>query len=432
MTRYEKIVLSFLLLSLVLKIALVAGADALFLLGLLVLGFSYLVGGYGLFYRETANTAIRVIAGVAFATAIMSFFYTSRVETDVLYKVLPVINGVFCLGLGGYSLWRRPDVRFTLPYGLILRSLLLLIISAFFAYCPISFWPYRKALILLNQGRGYIISNLRMFDYSAQYDAAMDQKDYASAVVYGQQALKMGKRWLEEDSVKLRYKTSGNYSNLYLAYKSQGDVEYSQHQYEQALRAYRAGNTVLVAGEYREKGTGTPDKYWQEEKAWSLNNMAFCYLKLGRYAEGDSLFIGAIKAYRKINATPDTYSARLAGDVATSLTAQRQFNAATKILQGINRFLAKDTTRKAANMRVTNALDINLNYLQQDSLSKALHTLQTIKYYRGDTTANRYKAGLLEAVCLYKMEQYRAVPAALQQPLDLLSTSFQQLTFKIC
>lgn len=68
-------------------------------------------------------------------------------------------------------------------------------------------------------------------------------------------------------------------------------------------------------------------------------------------------------------------------------------------------------------MRVTNAMDISLNYIQQDSLPQALRTLQTITYPQGDTTANRYKARLQEAVCLYKMERYRAVPKALQQPL---------------
>ena len=68
-------------------------------------------------------------------------------------------------------------------------------------------------------------------------------------------------------------------------------------------------------------------------------------------------------------------------------------------------------------MRVKNTLSISLNYMQQDSLLQALHLLQTITYPPGDTTANRYKAGLQQALCLYKMERYRAVPQALQPPL---------------
>jgi Tetratricopeptide repeat len=417
MTRYEKATLSLLLLSLILKIAFVAGASALFLLVLLVLGFSYLAGGYWLFYRETADIPIRIIAGVAFATALMSFFYTSRVDTGLIYKILPTINGIFCLGLVAYSLLRHRNAGFAMPYGLFLRSILLLTISAFFAYCPISFWPYRKALILLNQGRGYIISNLRMFDYRAQYDAAMGQEDYPSAVVYGRQALEMGKRWLEDDSIKLRWKISGTYTNLYTAYKRLGDVEYNQRQYEKALQAYQAGNTYLVAGDHRENGREILDKYWEEEKAWSQNNMAFCYLKLRRFDEGDSLFLGAIKSYKKVYPTPDLYSARLTGDLATSLTAQSGFNASNQLLLNINRFLAKDTARKAVAMRIANTLDIGLNYIQQDSLAKALRVLQSIIYPRSDTTANRYKAGLQEALCLYKLERYEAVPKALEQPL---------------
>ena len=417
MTRYEKAVIFLLLLSLVLKIASVAGADALFLLVILVLGCSYLAGGYWLFHREPVDKLIKIVAGVAFATAVISFFYTSRVQTNVLYETLPAFNGIFCLGLVIYALLKRHEAGFIIPYGLVLRSLLILIISAFFAYCPIGFWPYRKALIVLNHGRKEIVSNLRMFDYRTEYDAAMERQDYPAAVIYGRQALEMGKRWLEDDSVKLRWKISGTYSNLYTAYKSLGDVEYNQRHYDKALRAYQTGHTFLITGALRKNGVKQVNNYWREENAWSLNNMAFCYLKLRRFDEGDSLFIAAIKAYKKVYPASDVHSARLAGDVATSLTAQRQFDAANKILRNIDRYLLKDTTRKAANMRVTNAMDMSLNYIQQDSLAQALHTLQTIAYPPGDTTANRYKAGLQEGICLYKMERYRAVPTALQQPL---------------
>ena len=417
MTRYEKAVLSFLLFSLILKLAFVAGGNALFLLALLVLGFSFLVGGYWLFHREPVDTPVKIIAGVAFATAVMSFFYTSRIDTSVLYKVLPAINGIFWFGLVAYALLKRREEGFIMPYGLLLRSLLLLTISAFFAYCPISFWPYRKVLILLNKERGYIVSNLRMFDYRAQYDVAMDQEDYLSAVVRGRQALAMGKRWLEDDSVKLRWKISGAYTNLYTAYKSLGEVEYNQRQYEKALRAYRAGNTFLVTGDHRENGVEQVDKYWEEEKAWSLNNMAFCYLKLRRFNESDSLFIASIKAYKKVYPVPDVHSARLAGDIATSLTAQRQFDTANKVLLNIERYLVKDTTRRAAIMRVENAMDMNLNYIQQDSLPKALSVLKAIYWPRGDTSAIRQKAGLQEAICLFKLEQYDVAEKTLQSLL---------------
>ena len=251
MTRYEKAVLSFLPLSLALKITFVAGGNALFLLGLLVLGFSYLVGSYWLFYRQPVSTSVKIIAGVAFATAIISFFYTSRVDAGAFYKGLAVINGIFCLGLVSYALLKRRETGFIIPYGLLLRSSLLLLVSGFFAYCSISFSPYRKALILLNQGRESIVSNLRMFDYREDYDTAMNQEDYSSAVVYGRQALAMGKRWLGEDSVKLRWRISGTYSNLYTAYKRLGDAEYNRRHYQTALQAYRAGNAFLVTGDHR-------------------------------------------------------------------------------------------------------------------------------------------------------------------------------------
>lgn len=418
MTRYEKVVLALLLLSVALKAAAVAGADALFFLGLVVLGGSYLLGGYWLFNREPVAAPIRILAGVAFATAVLSFFYTSRVATDVFYKLLPAVDGVFLLGLVAHSVRkRRRPAGEGMPAGLLGRALLLFAIPAFFAYCPISFGPYRHALLLVNHGRGDIVSNLRMFDYRAQYDAAMDRGDYAAAAAYGRQGLAMGKRWLAEDSVKRRWEISGLYTNLYTAYKRLGDAEYGQHRYRNALHAYRAGHAFLATNDPHHNGVDRPDDYWEEEKAWSLNNLAFCYLKLRQFHPGDSLFLEALRAYRRIHATPDIHSARLAGDLATSFTAQRQFDASTKILQNVNRYLATDTTRQAATMRVANALDLNVNYLLQDSLPQALHALQALSFPRGDTTASRYKVGLQAAICYYKMERYRAVPPAVRMPL---------------
>ena len=417
MTRYEKVVLALLLLSVALKAAAVAGADALFFLSLVVLGGSYLLGGYWLFNREPIAALIRILAGGAFATAVLSFFYTSRVDTDVFYKILPAVDGIFLVGLGAYSRRKRLRTGLPQPSGMLGRALLLFAIAAFFAYCPISFGPYRMALLLVNHSRGYVVSNVRMFDYRAQYDAAMDRGDYAAAVTYGQQGLAMGKRWLDDDSVKRRWEISGMYTNLYTAYKSLGDAAYGQRQYQNALRAYRAGYAFLATNDPHHNGVDRPDDYWEEEKAWSLNNLAFCYLKLRQFHQGDSLFLEALRAYRRIHSTPDIHSARLASDLATSFTAQRRFNASSQVLRNVNRYLATDTTRQAAVLRVANALDRNVNYLLQDSLPQALHALQTLSFPRGDTTATRSKAGLQEAVCLYKMERYQAVPPALQQPL---------------
>ena len=417
MTRYEKVLLLLLLLFLLLNVAAVTGGFSLFFLGLWVLTISYLLGSYWLFDQDVIAVPIRLTAGVCFALAVISFNYTSGVELSTLLKLLPVANGLFSIGLGGYLLLHRREAAGPALRGLWFRSVMLLAVSGFFAYCPISFWPYRKALIALNHSRENIVSNIRMFDYWAEYDAAMDQKDYPAAVAYGQQALAMGKQWLGEDSVKLRWRISGTYTNLYTAYKSLGDAEYKQRQYQASLQAYQAGNAFLVTGDHRENGVEQVDKYWEEEKAWSLNNMAFCYLKLRRFTEGDSLFIGAIKAYQKVYPKPDLSSARLAGDVATSFTAQRQFDPSTKVLRDINRFLTKDTTQEAGNMRVKNILSISLNYMQQDSLPQALRLLQTMKYPPGDTTTNRYKAGLQQALCLYKMERYGTVQQALQLPL---------------
>lgn len=417
MTRYEIRFLLLLLLLLGMRIAGFSHAYVFFCLGVWVLALSYCVGGYWLFHQQRTTPAIKIMAGVAFATAIISFAYTSNIASNAIYKWLPVVDGLFCVGLAVYMLLKRREAGFERPYGLWLRSVLLLGISAFFAYCPISFWPYRKALIVLNKGEAALVSNLLMFDYVEKYNAAMDREDYPAAVAYGQQALVMGKRWLGKDSVKARLKISGIYTNLYEAYEGLGDAKYSQSEYKQALQAFQSGHNFLVTGDHRENETALPNKYWEEKKAWSMNSMAFCYLKLRRFDEGDSLFVAAIDAYKKIYPATDVHAARLMGDVATSLTAQRQFDSANKVLLNIDRYLVKDTTRRAVTMRVENAMAISLNYIQQDSLPQALHALHAIAWAQGDTTQNRYKAGLQEAICLYKLERHNAVEKALQQPL---------------
>lgn len=417
-TRYEKGLLFLVLLLFGLQVAGVTTKDTLFILSVGILAASYFFGGKWLFEsRGRFHIWLCVMAGVCFAAALVSFTNTAALNRTSFFQVKLIPNGILCAGLGIYLFRHRkkPDVV-PVMWLLWLRSALLLIISVGFAYAPISFTPYRKVLLALNRGNEGRESNLMMHDFALMAFEALEKGECVSAISLSHQAYRAGNRWLDSDSVRRKGEMSGAYNTLYEAYECQGQMLLAQHKIAEALLAYKQGDAFLAAADNRQGGT-VPLPYWETEKAWSLKNIAVCYQKLGQYNESDSLFLAAIRAYRKVHPKPDIYYARLVIDLAGSFAAGDKPGASTQMLTIVNRFLSKDTTSKAGNMRVANEIQISLNHMQLDSLPQALHRLQTLVYPRRDTTENRYLAGIHQSICLYKMGQYTAAGQALQPPL---------------
>ncbi|WP_035564078.1 tetratricopeptide repeat protein [Hymenobacter sp. IS2118] len=418
MTRYEKYLLYLLLSLLVLQATGISTSNTYLWLCIWLLALSYIVGGRWLFKDQQAfSTSFYVVAGICLGTSLVSLSFTLRVRHEPLEVLLPVLNGIFCVGLGIYFYRHRahqPEQNSL--RGLWLRSAVLLVFAGFFASTPISFTPYRLALLAFNRGDVRMTSNLLMHHHRIAAQEAMRKKDYAAAISNARKSYFFGNRWLGSDSISRKNEISGAYKLAYEAYEGRGDAAFAKKEFAEALQAYQQGHSFLIRSDNRAEGATAPSPYWEEEKAWSLRNMADCHLGLGAFAACDSLFIAALNAYKLVNPRPDLPYARIASGLARSYTAQNEPGLSTTIYRRINRYLATDSAREAAEELLTNRIRIVGNSIQQDSLAGALRELSTLSFAPGDTSNRRFDADIYNGICLYKLGQYAAAERALRAP----------------
>ncbi len=451
MRRYEKIILIIFAVSFGLQLLPLPWQRPLLLLSIWLVSFSYLIGGYWLFSSKgNKNTALSILAGIAFSVSLLFFPYSIWINKESFYNFLPIANGLLFIFLGIYLFLKKNSETNLQNIRLIfLRSLVILVVTFFFTYTPISFKPYQKILYFLNTGHEDIQNNILMFDYTEQCEDAIEKGDCARAIEYGLKANKAGKLWLgikddesfnaakkngvlkflQNDSTLFSsditnlpesfsneselWKISGTYSNLYKAYICKARSEYENNKYEDALKNYKIAHNYLIACDHN-------SKYWDEEKSWSLNNIAFCYKNLNKYFEADSLFLKAIENYKTIKDTADNGLAKLIANLGRSLSDESQFFYSTNMFMSANLILMQDTLSKKN--RIDLALNYNIitiNYLEQDSLENALFFIQqALKYSDDRKDASYCQKTFHYGVCLLKLNQYHKADSVLKACLQ--------------
>ena len=418
MSRFEKFLLIFLA---ALSTAFLAeGSRSALTLSIWLLVVIYGVGAYGLFRSPSSTPAgwVRIGVGVSIALALAEVLNSLGLARGSYEQAAPALLGVVCLGLSTYLWLKRHVTQHVRAYRpMLIRSAIVFCFCAFFAYCPITVSFYRSVLLFLNADRPALTANLRMFDYAQRTEEAIEANNCAAAITYAQQAVANGKQWLGADSVTERHKVNGAYSNLYKAYRCQGDAAYEQARYEEALRSYQKGHRFLLAADIAKQAQVNHSTPWEvEEEAWSLNNLAHCNLKLHRLAQSDSLFVQAIVVYNKAQPTPDAGTARLISDLARSQAAGRQWATSTRLYQRANHLLAaKPTTQSQASI-ASNGLAVAINYLNQDSLPQALRQLRSLRFPPSQV-AEQYEATMYQGVCYYRQNLYGRADSILRRSL---------------
>ncbi|MBD2716081.1 tetratricopeptide repeat protein [Microvirga sp. STR05] len=248
-----------------------------------------------------------------------------------------------------------------------------------------------------------------MFGFIASYEEAYAEHDCQAAIRYAHLANRAGRQWLGIDADTTaqaeRWKISGTYEFLYKAYKCQADAAYTQQRYAEALRSYEQALKFLHQGDFRRDGTEESPAYHEENKAWLLNDMALCYGHLQQPVKGDTFFLRAAKLYRSVHQKPDDGMARLAANLAYSQRSQGHYEVSNQLYRQANRFLARDTTQQAYTDRTSNAIQIALNHIGQDSIPQALSGLQALHISSTDSTSY-YLASFYTGICFFKQSRY--------------------------
>jgi len=452
MKRYEKIILIIFVIVFGLQFLAFSGKSALFVLSTCLLSVSYLIGGYWLFnISESKKIAIFIISGIALSTSLFFLPYLIWLNKEYYYNFLPIANGLLFVGLGIYLfLKRKSEINLKNVKLIFIRSFIVLIIASFFTYIPISFKPYLKILYVLNNGLGRNQNNLLMFDYKEECEDAIENGDCDRAIEYGLKANRESKLWLGieddknnsntdkaneilrrllDDSTKSvdhfrnslksfsnekdLWKIGGTYSNLYKAYKCKADSEYDNNKYEVALINYTIAHNYLTACDQN-------FKYWDEEKSWSLNNIAFCYKNLKKFSMADSIFLIAIENYKTVKKSADKGLAKLYCNLALSFSDQLQFSYSNDLFHAANSILRKDTLNKDNKKDlVLNYIELTRNNLQQDSLQNALFFIKkALNFSDGKQEVTYCQTSQYYGICYFKLNEYHKADSILKKCLQ--------------
>jgi Tfp pilus assembly protein PilF len=451
MKRYEKIIILVFVYIFGLQFFDFTGKRLVFLLSAALLALSYLIGGFWILNtRKPKRFALPILAGIAFSTSVYFLPFSIWLNKKNYYDFLPIANGILFFLLGTYLLFKRKSTNVSQDYQFIfLRSFVILLLSSFFTYTPISFKPFRQIVYYLNSGYNDLQNNILIFDYIEISEEAKALGDCDKAIEYGLKANAAGKIWLgiysknkegretfmpaentsgrlstAQDTLNESYtnqgqlwKISGTYTNLYEAYKCKADGFYERDQFNEALYNYQIAHKFLIATDHQADN-------WEEDEAWSLNNVAFCYKGLAKFKEADSVFLKAIKSYKKVKANADNGLAKLYSNLSLSLSAQGEYNYSNHLYHTSNSILHKDTS-DAANKKdlISNYTALSTNYLQQDSLSQATLYIQKAIGLSDDTSKNSYCITLLNyGICTYKLNDYQKADSILNSCIECFET----------
>ncbi|MGV3587422.1 MAG: tetratricopeptide repeat protein [Adhaeribacter sp.] len=401
MKRFEKILIIVFCICFGLQLLDFSQKRILFLFTTWLLSVSYLVGGYWLLNpKKQKSLVIPIFAGLAFATALYSLPFNIWLNREPYFNFLPVANGLLFIFLFLQFLFLKSSEAFSrtrIP--ILFRSGIILILTVFFTYSPISLMPFRSIVYVLNRGEARLQNNILMHHYIAEYKKAFEKGNCNNAIKYALKANEAGKFWLgiteenldtsstiditKHSNDKYLYsikeikslsnsdleqldKIAGTYNNLYWAYKCQADNDYGKRRFNEALKNYETAHYYL---QYAANKT----KYWNGVKSHSLNKIALCYRNLAKYSIADSLFLEAIEIYKINNNTEDPELAYIISNLAFSLSEELQFEQANKLFRMANFILEKQTPyAEKSNDLISNYNSIAKNYLQQDSVGRAL------------------------------------------------------------
>lgn len=412
----------------------------LFKLANWLLALSYLFAGFWLFnLKENRKYFLPIASGVSFAFAIIAIPHIIRLNLEQIFYFFPIPNGLLCICLAIYLIAYRKTEKITSNVkNISKRAIIILVISSFFTYMPISFKPFRKVLIAINNGNEHLVNNILMFDFNEESELAIDKGDCDRAIEFALKSNKSGKIWLgikgDEDELinRLTYDTttkfspeienvikgftnpndlypiSGTYSNLYKAYRCKANAEYDNNNFNEALLNYIIAYKYLITCNHK-------SNYWDKEKSWALNNIALCYGQLNKNSLADSIYIAAIENYKKVSNTEGIGLAKLYGNLAFSLSKELQFDYSNKLFQGANYILKKDTSNTDNRKDlVTNYNGLVENYLKQDSLEEALFFSKRAMKFANKTESSYCSTRLYYGVCLFKLNEYQKADSVLK------------------
>lgn len=432
MKKYEKVILSIFGIAFIFQLLDIQGKLAIFAFSTLLLSASYAIGGYWLFNnKEKKNIIIPILSGVLISISIYNLPYLIWLNRTEYYNYIPIPNGLLFIFLLSYLIFQKKYDSSSKAIKLILtRSFIVLLLSTFFTYTPISYKPFRNILYYLNTGDNSRQENIKMFEYTELYEIAIKNEKCEKAIKYAEKANKSGLEWLEinveeEQDPLINQKTAlkfsnrselwkinGTYSRLHLAYVCKAKKLYKSKRYEEAIEYYEKSDHALE--NYEPKSD-----YWKLEQVFLKNQLGLCYLNLQNYQYADSLFVYSIEEKIAINDIKDRDLAQIYTNLGESQSKQSQYEYANLFFNNSIQILKIDSTDEQNKEElINNFLNLTENHFKTDSLERAKYCIDESFKLANENNFNFYKIKLYKGLYYFKISQYLESEKFLSESLE--------------
>ncbi|HYG40636.1 MAG TPA: hypothetical protein VD908_18550 [Cytophagales bacterium] len=415
MRLLEKVLVTIFIIILCLQLFPFPGSAALFLACSWLLSGAYFIGGYWLFKRgDSKENPLSIIAGIAFGLAIFTVPYSAWMRKDTLYIVMPAVNILLFMFLLAYLFIKRKDYPMeTNKVQLLIRSVVILVITCFFSYSPMSFKPYREVLKAFNQRSEHLTVNILMFDYTYLYEDAINSQNCEGAIQYAEHAVMLGRQWLGSDTVGMDNDISGiagTYENLIEAYQCKAEKESDLSNYSVALNYFMEAESLLNSNKYFDD--------WASKKCWILNDIGNAYYGLKDWEKASFYYSKAIERHGKIKINVQKGLARLYSNLAKVKYRQKYYDESNLLFRKANYQLKDSVQQRSKHDLNENNLGIGKNLLLLDRIPKAsdvlnkalLNSKQSAEYY-GELC-------LYYGIASFRLNEFKKSDSLLKKALD--------------
>lgn len=376
-----------------------------------LLSLLYLIGGFWLFNpEEKKRIGIPVVGGLVFSVAVFSLPYHIHLNHLQVYDYLPLGNLIFLCFISLYFFWKgKSEVFYKANRGLFTRSLIIALVSSFFAYMPADFPPYNSAVLFVND-MVRTHSKQKMYYYEAKFEEAKERKNWEEALnfarksSYGAKAMMAYPKLKERDSLrkmdsamlaikrdsvnfpitikrlhkivsqKQVNKIFDSYINLYEAHKHRAKELENQWSLESSLKHFQKAYHNLKIFDL--KG----NKYWQVKKAKLLGNIGDIHKKLNNSLKADSFYNSGINLCKKYKAYGKKILANLNSKRAILLADKGFYDISLKYLEKSIKYykqLGNTETLSSSSFFELNLL-LAKSYLKVEKFSKAITLIKEI------------------------------------------------------
>lgn len=336
------------------------GRTALMFLTTIVLGLYYVFMVPKHFSGKSTDPLIlSIFSGISFGIALFAIPLRAVLYTYDWIELLPipiiVLTIILIANLVYHSL-KKKEIHPHIKH-LFGRSLIIGLLSSFFAFSTLESSAFRVVVYPLNNGNEKLQSNILMFRFHDEASDYLRNGECEKAEKSAIRSFQEGLKWisLRNEDIPHNQKLTwihGTIENSYKAYRCIAERFFNDKNFEKALTYRLKADSILSLNPIE------VNNEWKGEQADSKNEIGICYDRLNQNDSAAAYYIKAINYYSDSVGNKDNRLATYFYNLGHVFGEDRFFEESNQMLQGSIKILELDTTDQ------NNKEDISLAYLR--------------------------------------------------------------------